>query len=156
MPASSKAGHFRSNNKLGGDTDPPTAGRLPKDFLSPQGPLDHALNMALPTRGPRPSSTHQWVSTGPALQEGWTTPQTSLIIQRADTRLKKTTILQPVEQRPQTQKFRQNEMAEKYIADCTFVTKIQKRWGKICKLKTEPNSTWRRQNKQVLLRSKFR
>ena len=73
----------------------PSADRLPKDFLRPQISLDMLLDMMLPTRGPRPSSTHQWVSTGPAPQEGWTTPQTSLIIQRADTRLKKTTILQP-------------------------------------------------------------
>ena len=33
-----------------------------------------------------------------------------------------------------------------------WVTKIQRRLGKIYKLKTEPNSTWRRQDKQVLLR----
>ena len=38
----------------------PSANRMPKDFLSPQPPLDMPLDMALPTRGPRPSSTHQW------------------------------------------------------------------------------------------------
>ena len=53
----------------------PSADSLVKDSLSPQPPLDTSLDMALPTRGPGPSSTHQW----------------------AGIRRKKTTIQQPAE-----------------------------------------------------------
>ena len=41
----------------------PSADRLPKEFWSPQPPIDLLLNTALPTRGPRPSFTHQWAGT---------------------------------------------------------------------------------------------
>ena len=37
--------------------------RLPKDFLSPQSPLDIPLDMALPTR---PYCIHQWEVTNPS------------------------------------------------------------------------------------------
>ena len=39
---------------------------LPKVFPGPQLPLDLYLEAALPRDGPRPSSTHQWGSPGPA------------------------------------------------------------------------------------------
>ena len=44
-------------------------------------------------------------------------PLGSLNHQRADSRSKKTTILQPVEQKPHLQKDRQDEKAEGYIPD---------------------------------------
>ena len=55
-------------------TEPhPSVDRLPKDFLSPQPPLDMPLDMALPSRGPRPSPTHhQWASISPSHQEAYT------------------------------------------------------------------------------------
>ena len=57
-------------------------------------PLDMPLDTALPTRGSRPSSTHQWTGTGLALQETCTSLKTSLTHQEANTRCKKTTISQ--------------------------------------------------------------
>ena len=58
----------QTTNRAG--TQPhPSADRLPKVFLSPQPPLNTSLDMALPTRGTRPSSTHQWAGTSPSYQE---------------------------------------------------------------------------------------
>ena len=57
-----------------------SAERQPKDFLTPQLPLDTSLDTALLTRGSRPRSTHQG----------------------ADTRSKKTVISEPVELSLQT------------------------------------------------------
>ena len=53
--------------------------------------------MALSTRGPRPSSTHQRTGTSPSHQEACTSLQTSLTHQWAETRSKKTKIPQPVD-----------------------------------------------------------
>ena len=50
----------------------PSADRLPKVFLIPQLPLNTPLDMALPTRGKKPSSTHQWVGTSHFHQEDCT------------------------------------------------------------------------------------
>ena len=72
----------------------PSADRLPNDFLSPQSPLDSHQGRALPARGPRPSSTHQWVGLSPSLQEACTSLTISLTHQGTDTRSKKTTIPQ--------------------------------------------------------------
>ena len=36
-----------------------------RDFLNPKLPLDVSLDTTLPTRGPRPNSTHQWAGAGP-------------------------------------------------------------------------------------------
>ena len=52
-------------------TTPPISRQLSKDFLNPLPPLGMPLDMALPTSGPRPSSTHQWAGKGPALQENF-------------------------------------------------------------------------------------
>ena len=46
-----------------------SADRLPKDFLSLQPLLDMSLEMALPTRGSRSSSIHQWAGISLSLQE---------------------------------------------------------------------------------------
>ena len=44
----------------------PLADRLPKDFLNPQPSLDvPLLDTALPTRGSRPNSIHQWAGLCP-------------------------------------------------------------------------------------------
>ena len=64
----------------------PSADRLPKVILSPQPSLNTPLDMALPTRGKRPSSTHQWAGTSPSHQEACTNPWTNLTHQGADTR----------------------------------------------------------------------
>ena len=53
-------------------TAPPISRQLSKDFLNPLPLLGMPLDMALPTSGPRPSSTHQWAGKGPALQENFT------------------------------------------------------------------------------------
>lgn len=75
QPIDSSTTIFQAKRPTVGTQPHPSADRLPKDFLSPQRPLDIPLHMALPTRGPRPSSSHQWT----------------------DTRNKKTAIQQPVE-----------------------------------------------------------
>ena len=101
----------QTTNRVG--TQPhPSEVRLPKDVLSPQLPLDTPIVTARPTRGSRLSSTHQWAGTSPSHQEVCA----SLAHQGADTSSKKTRIQQPVELSPETQTFRQNEMAEDYVA----------------------------------------
>ena len=50
-----------------------------------------ALDTALPTREPRPSSIHQWASNSLSYQEAFTSLWNRLTHQRADTRSKKTT-----------------------------------------------------------------
>ena len=93
----------------------PSEDRLPKVLLSSHPPQNTPLDMALPIRGTRPSCTHERAGTSPFHQEGCTSPWTKLTHQGADTRSKRTTVLQPVERTPQTQKVRQNEMTEKYV-----------------------------------------
>jgi len=44
--------------------------------------------MALPTRGTKPNSTHQWAGTNPSHQEACTSPWTNLTHQGTDTRTK--------------------------------------------------------------------
>ena len=95
----------------------PTHWQLPKVILSPQPPLDTPLDTALPTRGTRPSSTLPWAGTSPSHQEACTSPWTNLSQGLRQTPEARTTIWQPAERRPQTQKVRQNETAEKYIPD---------------------------------------
>ena len=68
---------------------------------------------ALPTRGTKPSSTHQWAGTRPSHQEACTNLLASAI--RGQTAEARTTTLQPVEVKPQSQKVRQNEMVEEYV-----------------------------------------
>ena len=58
----------QTTNREGTQPHPPAVS-LPKDFLNSESPLDTPLDAALPTRGPRRSSTHQWASTGPSHQE---------------------------------------------------------------------------------------
>ena len=73
--------------------------------------------MALPTRGTRPSSTHQWAGTSPSHQEACTSLRTNLTHQRAQTRSKRSYDPTATESRAQTQKDRQNERAEKYALE---------------------------------------
>ena len=78
----------QATNRVG--TQPhPWADRLPKDILSTQTSLNTPLDMALPIRGTRPSSTHQWPGTSPFHQEACTSPWTNLTHQGADTTTKK-------------------------------------------------------------------
>ena len=75
QPIGSSAWMPQTKQPRGQEHSPTHQHKLPKDFQSPQPPLNMPLDMAIPTRGPRSSSTHQW----------------------ADTRNKQTTIQQPVE-----------------------------------------------------------
>ena len=67
----------------------PTAGRLPKVILSSQLLQNIHLDTALPTRGTRPSSTHQREGTSPSHQEACKNPMTNLTQQGADTKSKR-------------------------------------------------------------------
>ena len=95
----------------------PSADRLPKVILSSQLPQNTPLGTALPTRQTRSSSTHQRAGTSPFHQEACTNPRTNLTHRGQTPELRETMILQPVERRPQTQKGRQNEMTQKYVAN---------------------------------------
>ena len=80
------SGH--TTNRVG--TQPhPSSDRLPKVIQSQQPPINTPLEMALPTRGTRPSSTHQRADTSPSHQEACTSPWANLTHQGADTRTKK-------------------------------------------------------------------
>lgn len=68
----------QTTNWTGTQPPTPSAARVPKDFLSPQPPLDTTLDMALPTKGPQPSSTHQYAGTRSTLQEASPSLQKSL------------------------------------------------------------------------------
>ena len=46
-----------------------SADRLPKDFLNPQPPLDMLLDTVLPTKGPRPRSTHHGQAVAPPFRK---------------------------------------------------------------------------------------
>ena len=78
----------QTTNKVGTQPHPP-ADRLPKVFLTPQLPLNKPSDKALPTKGTRPSSTHQWAGTSLSNQEAYTSLWTNLTNQGADTRSKK-------------------------------------------------------------------
>ena len=67
----------------------PSADRVPQATLSSQPPISTLLNVALSTRGTRPSSTHQWAGRSPSHQEACTRPRTNLTHQRAETRRKR-------------------------------------------------------------------
>ena len=103
----------QTTSKMG--TQPhPSADRLPKAILSSQPPINTPLDTALPTRGTRPTSEQAPVppTRKPAQASGPTSPT------RGQTpEARRATILQPAERRPQTQKIRQNETAEKCVSD---------------------------------------
>ena len=94
----------------------PSADTLPKVVLSSQLPQNTPLDMALTIRGTRPSSTHQRAGTSPCHQEACTSTWNNFMHQGWTQEARGTTILQLVERRPQTQKVRQNETTEKYVA----------------------------------------
>ena len=52
----------------------PSADRVPQATLSSQPPISTPLNVASPTRGTRPSSSHQWAGSNPSHQEACTSP----------------------------------------------------------------------------------
>ena len=92
-------GCLRPNNRMG--TQPqPSADRLPKVNLSPQLPIYIPLDTSLSTRGTRPSSTHQWAGTSSSHQEACTRPWTNLTHKGQTPEVRRSTILQPEEQRP--------------------------------------------------------
>ena len=95
----------------------PSADRLPKVVLSQQPPINTPLAMALPPEGqdlapPTSGQTPVSPTREPVQAPGPTSPSK---VQTPEAR--KTTVLQCEEQRPQRQKSRQNEMAEKYVPD---------------------------------------
>ena len=101
---------LRPNNQQGRKTAPqgrntaPPINRLPKVFLTSEPPLNTLLDMVLPTRGRKPSSTHQREASH---KEAYIASWTSLSQQEAETRRKRTTdtrrkrtsILEPLEWR---------------------------------------------------------
>ena len=54
-----------------------------------QSPINTPTEMALPTRGTRPSSTHLWARTSPSCQEECTSTKINFTHQEADIRTKK-------------------------------------------------------------------
>ena len=103
----------QTTNRVGRQTHL-SADRLPKVFLSPEPTLNTLLGTTLPTRGTKtqlhpPVGRHKSLPQGslhkPLRQASHTRGQTPEV--------RGTTILQPVG--PQTQKVRQNEMAEEYV-----------------------------------------
>ena len=74
----------KTTSRIGTQTSPPSADRVPKAILSSQPPINTPLH-TLPTWGIRPSSTHQWEDTSPSHQEASTSHKTNLAHQRADT-----------------------------------------------------------------------
>ena len=78
----------QTTNRVGTQPQPSTD-RLPKVVLSSHPPLDTPLDMALPIRGTRSSSTHKWADTSRSHEETCTSPWTNLTHQGADTRSKK-------------------------------------------------------------------
>ena len=92
----------------------PPANRLLKVFLSLQPPLNTHFDTALPTRGTRLSSTHQWQAPVPPTRKPAQTSEKSLIHQEVDTR-RETINKNPMG--PPTQKGKQNETAQDYVPD---------------------------------------
>ena len=64
--------------------------------------LDIPLDIALPTRVPRPILNHQRVGIFPSHQEAYISLQTSLTHQGEDANRQKSTTLQPAQMSPQT------------------------------------------------------
>ena len=78
----------QTTNSVG--TQPhPSADRLPEVIPSQQPPVNTPLDVTLPIRGTRPSSTHQWAGTSPPNQEACTSSWTKFTHQGVDTRTKK-------------------------------------------------------------------
>ena len=63
--------------------------RLPEVILSLELPLNTPFDMTLPSRGTRPSYTHQWASISSSHQEVCSSPWINLIHQGAYTRSKR-------------------------------------------------------------------
>ena len=95
----------------------PSAGRVPQATLSSQPPISTPLNVALSTRGTRPSSTHQWAGSSPSHQEACTRPWTNLTHQRADTRRKRSYEPPASGKETTNTETKINETTEKYIPD---------------------------------------
>ena len=99
---------LRLNNLQGGN-------KLSADRQSP--PINTPLAMTLPTRGKRSSSTHQWAGTHPSHEKICMTPGATSATTVWTPEARATAVLQSEENRPQTQKIRQNQMAKKCIPD---------------------------------------
>ena len=66
------------------NTAPIISRQAVKVVLSSQPPLNTPLDMVLPTKGTRPSSTHQGAGTSPSHQEACTPGPTNLTYQEAE------------------------------------------------------------------------
>ena len=116
LPAGTRAKRLHQTTSKTGTQTHPSADRLPKGVLSPQTPQNIPPDAALPIRGTRSNSTHQQTGTSPSYQEAYTsdwtnhthwrqTPEARVTMTRASstrgqTAEARTTILQPVEQKP--------------------------------------------------------
>lgn len=90
----------------------PSTGRPPKDFLSPQPHLDTSLDMALPTRRPRPNATDYCAGTSSSHLEACTSLWTSFTYKGANTQGRK---LQSCSCRTRSENTGQNLPWEKLI-----------------------------------------
>ena len=109
-------GHLCQTNSRIGTEHHPSADRLPKVVLSSQPPINTPLYMVLPTRGNRPSSTHRGQAPVPPTRKPAQAPGPTSPTRGQTPEARGTTILQPVERRPQREKVRQ-KTAEKYVPD---------------------------------------
>ena len=119
QPVGSSAGMPQAKPPaMGENTAPIISRQAVKVVLSSQPPLNTPLDMVLPTKQTRPSSTHQGVGTSPSHQEACTSPGPTSPTKRQKTpEARGTMILLPEERKPQTQKVIQNKMAENYVLD---------------------------------------
>ena len=103
-PTANKLQCWRTQTTTKTGTQPhPLAERLPKIILSSQTFWNTPMDMALPTRKTRSSSTHQNTGTSPLHQEAYMSHWTNLTHWGQTPKTMGTMNLQPVKRRPQTQ-----------------------------------------------------
>ena len=127
----------RTNNQKDRNTAPSHSRQQLKVFLSPQPSLKYTLDTALPTRGTRSSSSHQWAGTSPSHQEACTSVLDYPVHQRADTKSKRN--YNPAACGTANIE-RQIETAEEYVPD--EGTKIKHR--RTTKWREDRQPTWKR------------
>ena len=96
-------GHLRPNKKQGGNTAPP---------ISRQG-IKVLSHTGLPTR----DKTQLYPPPVPPIRKLVHPSWIASAMRQQTAEARRTTILQPVEQKPQSQKVRKNQTAEEYVPD---------------------------------------
>ena len=104
----------QTTNRVG--TQPhPSTNKLPKVVLNPQLPLNTLLDTACPPEGQNPALPTSGQAQVPPTRKPAQAPGPSSPTRGQTPEARGTTVLQSAEQRPQTQRVRQNETAEKYV-----------------------------------------